>query len=177
MATITLDREAYLEYRCFGMPDEYPKDMRDAVSEVRRRGYDASIAKLQYMIETEEVVPETDRWTEQDIDAAAEVLAENDDFAQQAIYFLYLGVDAKEYFKTLHEAWDKVRDEFGDAVVPINPVEDYLVMTVHPPRMSRDGYVEFELCDDIRQYLTEQRAACRDMKGLRMPAEERRRGK
>ena len=76
MATITLDREAYTEYRCFGMPDEYPKDIRKAVNELRRRGYDASLGKLQYMIETEQVVPETDRWTEED--TVAKVLAENE---------------------------------------------------------------------------------------------------
>ena len=36
---ITLSREAYLEFRCFGMADQYPKDIRAAVTELRRRGY------------------------------------------------------------------------------------------------------------------------------------------
>ncbi len=36
---ITLSRDAYLEFRCFGMADEYPKDIRAAVTELRRRGY------------------------------------------------------------------------------------------------------------------------------------------
>jgi len=44
---ITLSREAYLEFRCFGMADQYPKDVRAAVTELRRRGYDASVASLQ----------------------------------------------------------------------------------------------------------------------------------
>ena len=44
---ITLSREAYLEFRCFGMADQYPKDVRAAVAELRRRAYDASVALLQ----------------------------------------------------------------------------------------------------------------------------------
>jgi hypothetical protein len=48
---ITLNREAYLEFRCFGMADRYPKDVRAVVTELRRRGYDASVALLQYMVE------------------------------------------------------------------------------------------------------------------------------
>jgi hypothetical protein len=50
---ITLSREAYLEFRCFGMADQYPKDVRDVVTELRRRGYDASVALLQYMVDLE----------------------------------------------------------------------------------------------------------------------------
>lgn len=46
MATITLDRQAYLEYRCFGMPDEYPNDIREAVSELRRCKGDRSTCPL-----------------------------------------------------------------------------------------------------------------------------------
>jgi hypothetical protein len=66
------------------------------------------------------------------------------------MYFLHLGIDAAEYFRALHEAWDRVRDEFGDAATPVNPVPDCFVMTVHPPRYGRDGVVEFKLCDDAR---------------------------
>jgi hypothetical protein len=42
---ITLSREAYLEFRCFGMADSYRKDTRAAVSVLRRRGYDASVVE------------------------------------------------------------------------------------------------------------------------------------
>lgn len=31
---ITLDREAYEEFRCFGLPDEYPKDIPPAVTDL-----------------------------------------------------------------------------------------------------------------------------------------------
>ena len=55
---ITLNREAYLEFRCFGMAGEYPKDIRAAVTELRRRGYDASVALLQYMVEERLAEPE-----------------------------------------------------------------------------------------------------------------------
>jgi hypothetical protein len=55
---ITLSREADLEFRCFGMADEYPKDVRAAVTELRRRFYDASVALLQYMVEEGLAEPE-----------------------------------------------------------------------------------------------------------------------
>jgi hypothetical protein len=37
---ITLNREAHNEFRCFGLRDDYPKDIRDAVKELRRRRVD-----------------------------------------------------------------------------------------------------------------------------------------
>ena len=55
---ITLSREAYVGFRCFGMADRYPKDVRAAVTEPRRPGYDASVALLQYMVEEGLVEPE-----------------------------------------------------------------------------------------------------------------------
>jgi|GEM_PF-7096492 len=42
---MTLGREAYVAFRCFGLPDESPKDIRSAVTELRRRGYNASVAE------------------------------------------------------------------------------------------------------------------------------------
>jgi len=154
---ITLNREAYNEFRCFGMPDDYPKDIRDAVSELRRRGYGASLALLQYLVEERLVTPRDDRWTEADIDDAARELDEREAYTSEAMYFLHLGVDAAGYFRALHEAWDRVRDEFGDAATPVNPNSDCFIMTVHPPRFSRDGYVEFTLCDDARRDLEAER--------------------
>lgn len=74
---ITLDREAYNEFRYFGMPDDYPKDFRDAVNELRRRVYVASVALLQYFVEEQLVTPrDDDRWNESAIDQAAAELDE-----------------------------------------------------------------------------------------------------
>jgi hypothetical protein len=73
---ITLSREAYLEFRCFGVTDRYPKDVRAAVTELRRRGYDASLALLQYMVEEGLAEPDGDYWSESDIDGAAQELEE-----------------------------------------------------------------------------------------------------
>ena len=74
---ITLNREAYTEFRCFGLADKYPKDLRSAASELRRRGYDASVALLQYFVEERVVrLDDEDHWTEADIDAAAYELEE-----------------------------------------------------------------------------------------------------
>jgi hypothetical protein len=175
---ITLHREAYVEFRCFGMPDAYPKDIRDAVSELRRRGYDASVAILQYFVEERVVkLREASRWTEMDIDAAARELDEREEYTSEALYFLHLGVDAAEYFRALQDAWDRVRDEFGDAATSVNPVPDYFTMTVYPPRYGRDGYVEFTLCDDARRDLEVARQKAGGVQGLRLPAEARRRAK
>jgi len=33
---ITLNCKAYNEFRCFGMPDDSPKDIRQAANELRR---------------------------------------------------------------------------------------------------------------------------------------------
>ena len=173
---ITLSREAYLEFRCFGMADQYPKDVRDVVTELRRRGYDASVALLQYMVEEGLAEPDGAYWPESDIDATAQELEEREAFTSEAQFFLHLGVDAAEYFRALHAAWDKLRDEFGDAATPINPAPDYFIMTVHPPRMDRDGYVEFALTDDARCGLEREAARAHGIKGIRLPAEARRRG-
>jgi hypothetical protein len=119
---ITLNREAYNEFRCFGLPDEYPKDIRVAVDELRRRGYDASVELLQFLIEERLVEPlEDDVWSQSEIDAAANELDEREAYSSEAMYFLHLGVDAAEYFRALHQAWDRVRDEFGDAATAVNP--------------------------------------------------------
>ena len=96
--------------------------------------------------------------------------------ASEAQFFLHLGVDAAEYFRALHAGWDKLRDEFGDAETPINPAPDYFIMTVHPPRMDRDGHVEFTLTDDARCGLEREAARAHGIKGIRLPAEARRRG-
>ncbi len=79
-------------------------------------------------------------------------------------------MDAAEYFRALHAAWDKVRDEFGDAATPINPVAEYFTMTVNPPRMDRDGSVEFTLMDDARRGLELERARSDAFDGIRLPA-------
>src|SRR5919108_3559821 len=102
---ITLNREAYNEFRCFGLPDEYPKDIRGAVDELRRRGYDASVALLQFLIEERLVNPDDENaWSECDIDAAALELDEREAYTSEAMYFMHLGVDAAEYFRSFHKA-------------------------------------------------------------------------
>lgn len=153
---ITLDREAYTEFRCFGMPDQYPKDIRGVVSELRRQGYDASVSLLQYLVEERLVTPHDDGWTEAEIDAAAYELEERETYASEAMLVLHLGIDAIDYYRALHEAWGRVRDEFGDVATAANPNRDYFIMTVHPPRCSRNGYVEFTLSDDAQRELDKQ---------------------
>ncbi|MEX2185624.1 MAG: hypothetical protein WD875_02475, partial [Pirellulales bacterium] len=143
---ITLDREAYEEFRCFGLPDEYPKDIRSAVTELRQRGYDASVAVLNYLVEEIRVrLADDARWSAEDIDAAASELADLERYTAEAQMFAQLGVDAEQYHRALALAWDKVAEEFGDAAVSLNPVPDYFIMHVYPPRLGHEGYVEGEL--------------------------------
>lgn len=175
---ITLNRVAYTEFGCFGIPDEYPKNIRGAVTELRRRGYDASESLLQYLVEEGLVRPfENDRWDEAAIDSAAQELDELGSYTSETLVFQYLGVDATEYFRALHEAWDRVRVEFGDAATPVRPNADCFVMTIHPPRLGRDGFVTFELCDDSRRDFEVERERSRGIQGLRLPAEAKRRAR
>ena len=121
------------------------------------------------MVEEGLAEPESDYWSEADIDAAAEELEEREAYTSEAQFLLQLGVDAADYFRALHAAWDKVRDEFGDAATPINPAPDYFVMTVHPPRMDRDGYVELTLTDDTRRGLKVEHVPSGGVDGIRLP--------
>jgi len=172
---ITLSRDAYVEYRCFGLLDEYPKDTRQAVLELRRRGYGASESLLDFLVEERKPRIGRDGWQAADIDRAAEELAEMEAYTVEAKMFEWLGIDAEGYYRSLHTAWDKVRDEFGDAATPVNPVPDYFVMHVYPPTRERDGYVEFTLTEDARRDLASERQMTRGVEGFRLPAEERRR--
>ncbi len=140
---ITLSREAYVKFRRFGRPDQYPKDIRGVEKELQQRGYDASVSVLQYLIEEDLIDPKSDRWTEADIDAAARELEEREAYNAESQFFLHLDVDAAEYFQALHSAWEGVRRTVGRETTPIEPDREYFVMTVHPRRGERDGYVEF----------------------------------
>lgn len=175
----TLGREAYVEFKCFGVADDYPKSTEQAASELKARGYDASVPVLNYLIKQGKVAPPRDGrnygWRPKDIDRAAAELDEQGAYTLEANTFRYLGIDAEQYHRALGEAWDKVRQEFGDAGTSINPVPDYFVMHVHPPRLGRDGFVEFTLSPDMARPLVESRESNRGVKGLTMPAEEKRR--
>jgi hypothetical protein len=63
------------------------------------------------------------------------------------------------------------------SATPVNPAPDYFVMTVHPPRMDRDGYVEFTLTHDARCGLEREAARAHAIKGIRLPTEACRRGR
>lgn len=172
---ITLDREAYEEFRCFGLPDEYPKDIRAAVMELRQRGYDASVAVLNYLIEQDRLRLTSDGWSAPDIDAAATELADLEQYTPEAHAMALLGLDAEQYHRALAEAWDRVAKEFGDAAVSVSPNPDYFIMHVYPPRFGWDGYVEFTLCEDARLQLVADHEATSDIKGIVLPAQQKRR--
>jgi hypothetical protein len=161
--SVILSREAYLEFKCFGMADEYPKSTEQASSELRTRGCDSSVPALNYLIKQGRVQPERNgrnyEWSAADIDHAAAIFEEQGTLTPQANAFLWHGIHADVYFKTLHEEWIKLGDEFGEAAVPLPPNSDYFVSHFHPPRMGLSGSVEFTLCDDSREQLVRLSAA------------------
>ena len=152
-------------------PGRVPQNLRGAVTELRRRGYDASESLLQYLVKEGLVRPfELGRWDEAAMDAAAQELDELGSYTSETLVFqyLYLGVDATDYFRSRHEAWDRVRAEYGDAASPVRPNADCFAMRVHPRRLSRDGFVTFELCADSRRDFEVERERSRCIQGLRL---------
>ncbi len=177
----TLSAEGYLEFRCFGDPDEYPKTTEKAAAELRSRGFDATVPALNYMIRQGKVQPDREgrnyEWQQEHIEAAAREFEEDRTFNIEGQTFLYLGINADQFHRALAEAWDKVREEFGDGNTAINPSLGSFVMTVHPPRGGHDAFVEFTLCEDSRRKLQIDADSNRRIRGIQMPAESKRRSK
>ena len=157
--SVILSREAYFEFKCFGIGDDYPKSTEQASIELRTRGCDSSVPALNYLIKQGGVQPNRNgrnyEWSVFDIDRAAGVFAKQSALTPQANAFLWHGIHADVYYKELHDAWIKLGDEFGEAAVPLPPNSDYFVSHFHPPRMGLSGTVEFTLCDDSRKQLKE----------------------
>ena len=177
----TLSAEGYVEFTCFGDPDEYPKATEQVAAELRSRGFNATVPALNYMIRQGKVQPHRDgrnyEWQPEHIEAAAEEFAADGAFTPEGQTFLYLGINADQVYRALSEAWDKVRDEFGDGVTSIRPSLDDFVMTVHPPRGEHDALVQFTLCDDSRKKLRIDAQMSRGVRGIQMPAESKRRSR
>ncbi len=155
--SVILSREAYLEFRCFGMGDDYPKSTEQASSELWTRGCDSNVTALNYLIKQGRVQPNRNgrnyEWSADDIDQAARVFEEQGALTPQAHAFLWHGIQADVYHKALHKAWIKLGDEFGEAAVPLPPNSDYFISHFYPPRMGLLGTVDFTLCDDSREQL------------------------
>lgn len=168
--SVILSREAYLEFRCFGMGDDYPKSTEQASSELRTRGCDSNVPALNYLIKQGRVQPNRNgrnyEWSADDIDQAARVFEEQGALTPQAHAFLWHGIHADVYHKALHEAWIKLGDEFGEAAVPLPPNSDYFISHFYPPRMGLSGTVEFTLCDDSREQLKQWSIANQGIKPL-----------
>jgi hypothetical protein len=165
---VTLSHEAYEEFVCFGRPDEYPKSTQDVVSELRCRGYDASVPVLNYLIRQEKVTPSREgrnyEWEPEHVEQVARYLEDQEAYTPAAVCNAVLGIDFEQYHRALRDAMDEVREEFGEVIVPVNSVPDWFVMHVHPPRLKGDGYVSFTLCDDVRERLEDQRLTARGIK-------------
>jgi hypothetical protein len=163
--SITLSRKEYVELVLFGFPDEYPKNTQQSVRELRSMGYDATETRLNYYIKRRHAGPGTDggrnlKWYPKDIDAAAKVLAEEGHFTPEAMMNNLLGISYGQRLGALWEAWKALEKEFRGQL-SVNPVQDYFVMHVHPPRVARDGWVEFTPCDDVIKGLKGQRRAAK----------------
>jgi len=169
----TLSRAEYEELIWRGDPDEYPKSTEEAVTELRNRGYDVRPPVLDYFIRKGVVSPKRSgrkyEWTKGDIDQAAEECENHQIFKPTTWCNLELGISAAQRIRALREAVWTAIDEF-EAEVPED--EDWFLMTVHPPRMSRDGWVEFTLADDMRAYLEQRRGELRSYKRIMTPDEK-----
>jgi hypothetical protein len=168
--SVILSREAYLEFKCFGMGDEYPKSTEQASSELKTRGCDSSVPALNYLIKQGRVQPKRNgrnyEWSVTDIDHAACVFEEQGALTPEANAFLWHGIHADVYYQGLYEAWVELVDEFGEAAVPLPPNSDYFISHFHPPRMGLSGNVEFTLCEDSREQLKQWSAANKSVKPL-----------
>jgi hypothetical protein len=86
---ITLSRAAFVEYRCFGMPDEYPKSTEQAVTELRIGDYDASVPAMNYVIKQGKVSPARSgrnyEWQPEHIDQAASLFGEQEPIPLSAL--------------------------------------------------------------------------------------------
>ncbi len=175
---VTLNRDAYVEFVCFGEPDEYPKNTEQVALELRSRGYDATVPVLNYLIKQELVKPDRGdgrnyKWSAKDVEKAAAELDERQSYTPSAICNNVLGIDYAQYHEALRDAMDEVREEFGEVIVPANSVPDWFIMHVHPPRMSRDGYVSFTLCDDIRERLKAELPSAKGIEPLVISSKKR----
>ena len=116
---VTLNREDYVRFPRHGIPDSYPKDIREAVRELQRRGYGATVRKLWRMVDTGMIRLQADnQWTEKDIDDVAYDLTMREDYSEIGHYFLYLGVDANRYYRALNDAWEALQREYGNLALP-----------------------------------------------------------
>lgn len=177
----TLSAEGYLAFRCLGDPDEYPKSTEQVAVELRSRGFNATVPALNYMIRQRKVQPDREgrnyEWQQEHIEAAAREFGEEGAYNLEGQTFLYLGINADQFYRAFAEAWDKVRDEFGDGVTSIKPSLSDFIMTVHPPRGDQDALVQFTLCDDSRAKLRIDAQMSRGVRGIQMPAESKRRSR
>lgn len=168
--SVILSREAYLEFRRFGMGDDYPKSTEQASSELRTRGCDSNVPALNYLIKQGKVQPvrkgRNYEWSAADIDQAAQVFEALGALTPEAHAFIWLGIHADVYYKALHDAWINLRDEFGEVAVPLPPNPDFFIAQFHPPRIGLPGSVEFTLCEDSREQLKLWSVANRGVKPL-----------
>lgn len=168
---ITLGRNGYTQYGSSGSPDCYPKSTALAASELRCRGFEATVPTLSYLVKLGTVEPKRDgrsyAWTPSDIDRAAAYFEDKEAYSAFGHTNQMLGIDAEQYHRALRLAMDEVRERYGEQAVPTNDIAEWFVMHVHPPRVSWDGYVTFTLCDDVAAELEQQAAAMEDVRPIR----------
>ncbi|TWU14747.1 hypothetical protein CA54_36160 [Symmachiella macrocystis] len=168
----TLNRKEYVELVGRGQPDAYPKSTEDVVSELRERGFDARVPALDYLIRKNVVSPPREgrnyQWRTKHVDRAAAVLEEQQCFLPRTWCNIELGISAAQRIRALRIAVWSAIDEFE---VELREDESVFVMHVHPPRLSRDGLVEFTLCEDTQRDLETRRGELQTYDRTMMPDE------
>ncbi len=160
---IVLNRKEYVELAVFGFRGDYPKSTLQAVQELRERGFDATQARLNYMLKRGVVCPGKDdgrnlRWQPDDIDRAAGGLAEAGLFTAEAQMNRILHTDYAQRLRALVAAW-RALDERFPGKLPARPDPRLFIMRVHPRRLPRNAWVEYAVCDDVIEALVAGNAA------------------
>jgi hypothetical protein len=132
--------------------------------ELHGRGFKCSAGRLDTMVRAKDVKPRrgpdgrTFEWTTEDVDRAAQVLTDNQEYTPEAFSNLFLGIHADQRREALHSAWKALRDQFPHQLA-FNPNADLFVMTVHPPRYNHDGYVTYTPNEDVLRSLHAEKPA------------------
>lgn len=161
MKAISFDR--YVEL--LDTAPAFPMTEADAARVLADCGYIGADRQLAYLRESGQVTAAKDAWGRAAFDAAAASLADTQCFKFDVFSAHGMGTTYEIFMVAYLAACGRVLEEypfadaagmFGDkTLVPFG----WFVVTFFPPRGDRDGFVKFELADDVRAKLDAKKVA------------------
>lgn len=129
----------------------FPMTTAQAASHLRSRGYDCRPQMLELLVENGVVrLSQPDRWTQSDVEAAADYFEDAEIYTPYAAMCQALGCGYADFLRALREAAQRESARYGRRV----PADDqYFVMHRVPPRDDKPSVISFTLCDDVRERL------------------------